>query len=241
MEKEETNILVIEDDAEIARLVQINLEDEGYGVECIDDGKRGFHKIMSESYDLIILDLMLPGMNGIDICKEFRAENSSTPLLMLTAKSEEFDKVLGLELGADDYLTKPFSIRELVARVKALIRRTQKPAEQSAGPTDELISIGSLNIEPAKHKATLDDKSLNLTAKEFDLLTLFARNPGRAFTRQELLNEVWGYQFNGYEHTVNTHINRLRAKIEPDPSEPKYLKTVWGVGYRFTEKEVLSQ
>lgn len=236
-----SHILIVEDDSEISELVRINLKDQGYRVDVAIDGSEGYQKIRKGSYELVILDLMLPGMDGLNICKKMRSQNDETPVLMLTAKSEEFDKVLGLELGADDYLTKPFSIRELVARVKALIRRTQKPAEQSAGPTDELISIGSLNIEPAKHKATLDDKSLNLTAKEFDLLTLFARNPGRAFTRQELLNEVWGYQFNGYEHTVNTHINRLRAKIEPDPSEPKYLKTVWGVGYRFTEKEVLSQ
>lgn len=234
------NILVIEDDAEIARLVQINLEDEGYAVTSIQDGEKGYRKLTSESYDLIILDLMLPGMNGIDICKKFRANDSSTPLLMLTAKSEEFDKVLGLELGADDYLTKPFSIRELLARIKALLRRARQPSMKTgAQQNPEMLTFGNLVIEPDKHKVSLSDKVLDVTAKEFELLLLFAKHPGHAFSRAELLNKVWGYQFDGYEHTVNTHINRLRSKIEEDPSNPVFLKTVWGVGYRFTEPDEL--
>ncbi|MDX1619319.1 MAG: response regulator transcription factor [Balneolaceae bacterium] len=234
------HILVIEDDKEISRLVRINLEDEGYSVECVGDGDEGYRKIKSGSHDLIILDLMLPGMNGIDICKKFRAEDSSTPLLMLTAKSEEFDKVLGLELGADDYLTKPFSIRELQARIKALLRRARQPSKGSGDPDQEArIQYGPLIIEPDKYKVSLDGKMLDVTAKEFELLLLFARHPGHAFSRQELLNKVWGYQFDGYEHTVNTHINRLRSKIEKDPSNPVFLKTVWGIGYRFTEPDEL--
>lgn len=235
---EQPTILIIEDDTEIARLVQINLKDEGYSVELVQNGNEGYNKITSGTYDLIILDLMLPGMNGIDICKKFRADDTSTPLLMLTAKSEEFDKVLGLELGADDYLTKPFSIHELLARIKALLRRAQQPpinAEEKRGS----LSYGNLIIEPDKHKVSLEDKTLDVTVKEFELLLLFARHPGHAFSRQELLNKVWGYQFDGYEHTVNTHINRLRSKIEEDPSNPVYLKTVWGVGYRFTEPDEL--
>lgn len=232
------NILIIEDDIEIARLVQINLKDEGYSVELVQNGNEGYNKITSGPYDLIILDLMLPGMSGIDICKKFRADDTSTPLLMLTAKSEEFDKVLGLELGADDYLTKPFSIRELLARIKALLRRAQQPS-MTAGVKREPLAYGNLVIEPDKRKVSLGDKILNVTVKEFELLLLFARHPGHAFSRQELLNKVWGYQFDGYEHTVNTHINRLRSKIEEDPSNPLYLKTVWGVGYRFTEPDEL--
>lgn len=233
------HILVVEDDAEIARLVQINLEDEGYVVELVHDGDEGYRKIQSAEYDLIVLDLMLPGMNGIDICKKFRAEDAATPLLMLTAKSEEFDKVLGLELGADDYLTKPFGIRELLARIKALLRRARQPSMTAKRPNAERLEFGNLVIEPDKHKVRLNNDELDVTAKEFDLLMLFAQNPGHAFSRQELLNKVWGYQFDGYEHTVNTHINRLRAKIEDDPSNPEYLKTVWGVGYRFSEPEEL--
>ncbi|WP_073062933.1 response regulator transcription factor [Fodinibius roseus] len=233
------NILIIEDDTEIARLVQINLKDEGYSVEFVQNGHKGYRMITSGDYDLIILDLMLPGMSGIDICKKFRADDTSTPLLMLTAKSEEFDKVLGLELGADDYITKPFSIRELLARVKALLRRAQQPS-MSASTSRDPLSFGNLLIEPVKHQVRLGDRILEVTAKEFELLLLFARHPGRTFSRQELLDNVWGYQFDGYEHTVNTHINRLRSKIEEDPSDPTYIKTVWGVGYRFTELDELN-
>lgn len=234
------HILIVEDDSEICELVRINLEDQGYVVEIAEDGNTGYQKIQEDSYDLIILDLMLPGIDGLEICKRMRADHDETPLLMLTAKSEEFDKVLGLELGADDYLTKPFSIRELIARVKALIRRAAaEPAGTASSEDQAAITVGEITVDPSKHKVTLEGKSLDLTSKEFDLLTLFVKNPGHAFSRQELLNKVWGYQFNGYEHTVNSHINRLRSKIESDPSNPTYLKTVWGVGYRFAEEEEL--
>lgn len=234
-------ILIIEDDREIAELVNINLEDNGFEVEITGDGDEGYRKVTSEQYDLIILDLMLPGMDGLEICKKLRQENTTTPLLMLTAKSEEFDKVLGLELGADDYLTKPFSIRELLARVKALLRRSKHQSEDSIKQEiPDKIEMGRLVIEPPKHMAKLKGNRLDLTAKEFELLLLFVQNPGHTFSREDLLNRIWGYQFNGYEHTVNTHINRLRSKIEEDPSEPRYLKTVWGVGYRFAEKDELS-
>lgn len=234
-----SDILIVEDDTEISRLVEINLADLGYRVDTAEDGDGGYRKISEGDFDLVILDLNLPGMDGLEICKKMRAENNDTPLLMLTAKSEEFDKVLGLELGADDYLTKPFSIRELMARVKALIRRSSKPPETRNHASDDTLSIGSLTIEPEKYKAYLDNELLELTAKEFELLTVFARDPGHAFSRSELLNEVWGHRFDGYEHTVNSHINRLRSKIEADPSNPVYIKTVWGVGYRFAEKDEL--
>jgi DNA-binding response OmpR family regulator len=159
---------------------------------------------------------------------------------MVTAKTEEVDKVLGLELGADDYITKPFSIREVMARVKAMFRRVEVDQEaQEQSEENAPIQYDGLVVEPTKHKVTVDGESVDLTSKEYELLLLFARNPGRAYSRQELLDEVWGYQYNGYSHTVNTHINRLRNKIEPDPSSPRFVKTVWGVGYRFAEREEL--
>ena len=180
---------------------------------------------------------MLPGVDGIDICKEIRSEQRFTPVLILTSRSEEFDRVLGLELGADDYLTKPFSIRELLARVKAIFRRVEAVRENVAGEGKTRLRSGDLTIDVEKRKVTLAGATVELTAKEFDLLVLFARNPGRAYTRQALLDAVWGYTFEGYDHTVNSHINRLRAKIEQDPSHPHYIQTVWGVGYKFTDEE----
>ena len=181
---------------------------------------------------------MLPKLDGLEVCKTLRAEGNNTPILMLTSKSEEFDKVLGLELGADDYLTKPFSIHELLARIKANLRRVEVDKKQIAGSAQkESLAIGNLSIEPDKRKVTVNGNVISLTPKEFELLHLFVSNPGKAFSRSELLEEIWGYQFEGYDHTVNSHINRLRNKIEEDPSEPRYLKTVWGVGYRFAEPE----
>jgi DNA-binding response OmpR family regulator len=183
---------------------------------------------------------MLPKLDGLEICKKLRAEEIQTPILMLTARSEEFDKVLGLELGADDYLTKPFSIRELLARIKANLRRVEveHKSSQSLVENRKLV-FKDLVIDPQKRKVTLNDEVISLTPKEFELLQLFASNPGKAFSRQELLEKIWGYQFEGYDHTVNSHINRLRNKIEEEPSDPYYLKTVWGVGYRFAELEEL--
>jgi DNA-binding response OmpR family regulator len=180
---------------------------------------------------------MLPGMSGTEVCRQLRERERATPILMLTAKSEERDKVLGLDLGADDYVTKPFSIRELLARVRALLRRVELDQPEEA-PAE--IAFGDLVIEPAKRKVRVAGEPVELTAKEFDLLNLFAQHPGRAFSRQELLDKVWGYQYAGYSHTVNSHINRLRSKIEPDPSAPRYVQTVWGVGYRFAEEEDLA-
>jgi DNA-binding response OmpR family regulator len=176
---------------------------------------------------------MLPGMSGTEVCRQLREKERTTPILMLTAKSEERDKVLGLDLGADDYVTKPFSIRELLARVRALLRRVELDQPEEA-PAE--IAFGDLVIEPAKRKVQVAGENVELTAKEFDLLNLFAQHPGRAFSRQELLDKVWGYQYAGYSHTVNSHINRLRSKIETDPSAPRYVQTVWGVGYRFAEE-----
>lgn len=229
-------VLIVEDDQDIAHLVALHLRDTDCEVETVADGQRGLERAREGEHDLIILDLMLPGIDGLEICRRVRARSEYTPILMLTARSSEVDRVLGLELGADDYLTKPFSILELVARVKALFRRMN--ALQSAESSNELspIVLPDLAIEPEKRSVRVRGESVDLTAKEFDLLLHFARQPGRVFTRTQLLDGVWGYGHEGYEHTVNSHINRLRSKIEEDPAAPRYILTVWGVGYRFAEK-----
>ncbi len=238
-------ILVIEDDHDIAALVQLHLRDLDVEADIAHDGVSGWELLSAGSYDLVVLDLALPGMDGLEICRRLRALPHYTLILMLTSKDSEFDRVLGLELGADDYLTKPFSVRELVARVKALFRCTEaqrgnRPAtwdcppavSGSSGPT---VRSGELFIETDKRKVTIGGEPLALTAKEFDLLHLFACHPGRVYTRTQLLDLVWGAGFEGYEHTVNSHINRLRGKIEKDVAHPLYLLTVWGVGYKFAE------
>ena len=230
-------VLLIEDDPDIAELLELHLKDLDMNLDKAGDGESGLDKALDNDYELVILDLMLPKMNGLDVCKKIREKKKSLPILMLTAKSDEFDKVLGLELGADDYLAKPFSIRELIARIKAIIRRVNAVIEdQTTSDISELL-FGPLKINLDKRKVELNNKVIDLTAKEFDLLALFAANPGKAYTRESLLNLVWGYQFSGYEHTVNSHINRLRAKIEKDPSQPSFIRTVWGVGYKFAEYE----
>jgi len=233
---DERRILLVEDDPDIADLLELHLGDQGHDVDVVDDGDEGLERALNEAYDLILLDIMLPGTDGFDICRRLRQEEIPTPILMVTAKSEEVDKVLGLELGADDYITKPFSIREVLARVKAMLRRVEVD-QDGVGADDAPIEFGDLVIEPTKRRVTVRGDAVDLTSKEYELLLLFAKNPGRAYSREELLDEVWGYQYSGYSHTVNTHINRLRNKIERDPSEPQYVKTVWGVGYRFAEPE----
>ncbi len=231
-------VLIIEDDPDIADLLQIHLRDLDMQLDRAEDGMNGLQKALEEEYELIILDIMLPEMDGLEVCRRIRERKRSLPILMLTAKSEEFDKVLGLELGADDYITKPFSIRELVARIKSIIRRVNTLREEKKD-TDEPVELefADLKINLEKRKVILKGKTIELTAKEFDLLALFASHPGKAYTRENLLNIVWGYQFSGCDHTVNSHINRLRSKIESDPSNPKYIKTVWGVGYKFAEED----
>ena len=231
-------ILIIEDDKDIAELVALHLRDEGYGVDVILDGSEGLTRAQNGDYDLIVLDLMLPGTDGLTICRQLRGENNMVPILMLTAKSSELDRVLGLEMGADDYLTKPFSIRELVARVKAQLRRSDILSAQSSNQNSEQhdsISAGTMAIDVERRHVTIKGETVELTAKEFDLLLYFSSHPGRVYSRTQLLDQVWGYGHEGYEHTVNSHINRLRAKIEQDPANPNFVLTVWGVGYKFTE------
>jgi two-component system alkaline phosphatase synthesis response regulator PhoP len=215
-------VLIVEDDPRIVELLKLHLGDIGLRAEAASNGSRGLKRALEAEYRLIILD----------VCKKIR-EQRKTPVLMLTARSEELDKVLGLELGADDYITKPFSIRELLARIKAILRRTEDYGPGTSVEAEEQIRHGELRIDLEKRLVFLGERSVELTAKEYDLLVLFARNPGRAYDRQQLLDLVWGYQFEGYQHTVNSHINRLRGKIERDPSNPEYIKTVWGFGYRF--------
>ena len=228
-------VLIVEDHREIADLVAFHLEDSGYAPVVVRDGDEGMRKAREGAFDLAILDLTLPGADGLAICREIRRRSELVPVLMLTARSDEVDRVLGLEVGADDYLTKPFSIRELIARVRALFRRVDAAAEAPAGGGDAPVRVGGLAIDPARRRVSLDGRQVELTAREFDLLLHFARQPGRVFTRAQLLDLVWGYGHEGYEHTVNTHINRLRAKIEKDPSKPHFIRTVWGVGYRFMD------
>jgi DNA-binding response OmpR family regulator len=232
-------VLIDEDDPDIGRLVSLQLTELDCETRLIADGVSGLAEAEAGNYDLVILDLMLPRMDGLQICRRLRAQPGYTPILMLTAKSSELDRVLGLELGADDYLTKPFSMLELAARVKAVFRRAdhaQAAAATQAAAGTQVIEAGGLRIDLERHEVLVDGKPVELTAKEFELLAYFARAPGRVYTRAQLLDQVWGYSHSGYEHTVNSHINRLRNKIERDAGNPDYIQTVWGVGYKFADR-----
>lgn len=203
---------------------------------CIANGREALERATSEKFDMLILDIMLPEVDGLEICRTVRGTNRNIPILMLTAKSSEIDRVLGLELGADDYMTKPFSTLELVARVKALLRRARISEETSTEQAEHNINFKALSIDIENRRLFIADKEVELTPKEFDLLHHFVVNPGRVFSRMQLLDKVWGYSYEGYHHTVNSHINRLRTKIETDPHEPEYILTRWGVGYEFAKR-----
>ncbi len=222
-------ILIVDDNPKIVELVRLYLEKDGYRVFVAYDGLEALEVARQKQPDLIVLDLLLPGMDGLDVCRILRAE-SEVPIIMLTAKSTEEDKLVGLELGADDYLTKPFSPRELVARIRAVLRRVGKEAAQ--GPAE--LRFADLLIDRRSHEVQVRGEPVHLTPTEFRLLEVLAREPGRAFTRLELLDRVFGYDFEGFERTVDVHIKNLRKKIEPDPKEPTYIKTVYGVGYKFS-------
>ena len=226
-------ILLVEDEQDIAELVSLHLADLCDEFVIARDGYQGMRLATTGRWALTILDLRLPGPDGLEICRAIRRERPYQPILMLTSKSAELDRVLGLETGADDYLTKPFSVLELVARVRAIFRRMESMAPKSDLDSRSRIKAGYLTINPDCREVTLGDRQIDLTAREFDLLNFFASNPGRVFRRADLLDKVWGYGHEGYEHTVNSHINRLRAKIENDPSNPQMIVTVWGVGYKF--------
>jgi len=231
----ERRILVVEAQKDIAELIAMHLRDLGHRVDIANDGNQGLALARSDAHDLIVLDVMLPGIDGLEIVRTLRAEKHSTPVLMLTARSTEIDRVLGLELGADDYLTKPFSIPELQARVKAMLRRVDMHGRPADADVPDRIRVGELSIDTVSHSISLRGEPIQLTTKEYDLLLHFARNPGRVFTRVQLLDAIWGTTYEGYEHNVNTHINRLRGKIEEDPANPRYVLTVRGVGYRFSD------
>jgi len=227
-------VLVIEDNHDIAELVKLHLHDCDAEADVEYSGTAGLARARDRAYDLVILDLMLPGLDGLEVCRRLRERRAYVPILMLTARSSELDRVLGLEMGADDYLTKPFSIRELVARVRAIFRRVDAFGGAGTEP-GHLLEQGGLLMDRDKHSASLHGEPLELTAREFELLWHFASHPGRVYRREQLLDQVWGAGYEGYEHTVNSHINRLRVKLEADPARPQYILTVWGVGYKFND------
>lgn len=227
-------VILAEDDSDISELVRMHLEELQCEVVNFANGAEVYEYARHNSFDLLVLDISLPGMNGMDICRKLRMEKINRPILMLTARSEEIDKVLGLESGADDYITKPFSVRELIARIKAIFRRMEMDTEDEVGP-EQTIKFRGLVIDKKRRKVSLNDERIDLTKKEFNLLFFLAANPGITYDRKELLNKIWSYEFEGYEHTVNSHINRLRAKIEANPNHPEFVLTTWGVGYRFNE------
>lgn len=229
------SILIIEDEKDISDLLSIHLKDLGFKTDRAFDGNEGLLKALNDTHELIVLDIRLPGMDGFEICKKIRMEKIQTPIIMLTSKSEEIDKVLGLEIGADDYITKPFSIREFIARVKVILRRMEQANQEQNEDEEQKIEMDNIFINIPKRTVKVYDKFIELSPKEFDLLILLASNPGKTFTRMQLLNKVWGVEFEGFEHTVNSHINRLRSKIEKDMNKPEFILTTWGVGYKFKD------
>ncbi|GAB5381937.1 MAG: response regulator transcription factor [Aliiglaciecola sp.] len=229
-------VLVVEDDLDIAQLIRVNLSELGIDITHCDDGEQAMQLALENDYSLMILDVMLPHVSGLDICRQVRDKKPQQAIIMLTAKNSETDRVLGLELGADDYMTKPFSVRELQARVRSQLRKVEilKQAIQSKPEESEKpLTIGSLVINQKNHNVIFENNTLDLTATEFELLLHLASHPNQVFSRSQLLESVWGYHHSGYEHTVNSHINRLRAKIEHDATSPSIVQTVWGVGYKF--------
>lgn len=226
-------ILVVDDEPILLKGLRFSLEQEGYEVETAVDGKEAYDKILSNSYDAVILDLMLPGMDGLEVCKKVR-EKSMVPILMLTAKDDDSSKVLGLEYGADDYITKPFNMLELKARIKAILRRVHVSDQTSAS---NIINMGEFSVNTLGRKVIINGQQVNLTAKEFDLLLLLIMNEEKVYSREELLETIWGYEYFGDVRTVDVHVRRLREKIEANSSQPDYILTKWGVGYYFKNKK----
>jgi two-component system alkaline phosphatase synthesis response regulator PhoP len=246
------NILIIEDEIDIAKLIKVHLSELDLHCDICTQGDEALQLALTKDYQLILLDVMLPGISGLDICRQVRQEKPLQSIIMLTSKTSEIDRILGLELGADDYMTKPFSIRELQARVRSQLRRLHaviaKNLIEDNNPVDEEkaeilekigTSIGELQVDHRYHQVTYKNKAINLTATEFELIDFFCKHPDQVFSRAQLLDGVWGYHHNGYEHTVNSHINRLRSKLEEDCAEPKIIQTVWGVGYKLSSAGVM--
>lgn len=227
------SVLVVEDERDIAQLLKLHLSEFCDEVVVADNGRDGLSAAETRPWGLVILDLGLPGIGGLEICRRIRENMGYTPVLMLTAKTSESDRILGLNIGADDYVTKPFSLHELIARVRAIFRRCAALQADSDSEAAPRLQRDGLSIDLEQRRIEVEGRTIELTAREFDLLVHFAQHPGRVYTRAQLLDQVWGYGHEGYEHTVNSHINRLRSKIEPDPSKPRFIVTVWGVGYRF--------
>lgn len=223
-------VLVVDDEKLIVKGIRFSLEQEGMEVDCAYDGEEALEKAKTKEYDMILLDIMLPKLTGLEVCQQIR-EFSSVPIIMLTAKGEDMDKILGLEYGADDYITKPFNILEVKARIKAIMRRVQK--EERKESSDKKLVIGDLKLDCEGRRVFIAGREINLTAKEFDVLELLAKNPNKVYSRENLLNLVWGYEYPGDVRTVDVHIRRLREKIETIPSDPKYVHTKWGIGYYF--------
>lgn len=223
-------VLVVDDEKLIVKGIRFSLEQDGMEVDCAYDGEEALNMVKDKEYDIILLDLMLPKLNGLEVCQQIR-EFSSVPIVMLTAKGEDMDKILGLEYGADDYITKPFNILEVKARIKAIMRRTvkQTAVEEKA----KVVEAGNLKLDCESRRVFINGREINLTAKEFDVLELLVFNPNKVYSRENLLNIVWGYEYPGDVRTVDVHIRRLREKIESNPSDPKYVHTKWGVGYYF--------
>lgn len=223
-------VLVVDDEKLIVKGIRFSLEQDGMEVDCAYDGEEALQMAKNKEYDIILLDLMLPKVDGLSVCQQIR-EFSSGPIVMLTAKGDDMDKIMGLEYGADDYITKPFNILEVKARLKAIMRRTGKPA--AAESKSRVVQVGDLVLDCESRRVTIAGKEINLTAKEFDVLELLVFNPNKVYSRENLLDTVWGYEYPGDVRTVDVHIRRLREKIETNPSEPKYVHTKWGVGYYF--------
>src|SRR6201990_2140280 len=231
------NLLVVEDDEKILEAITEYFSRAGYKVQTAEDGLSGVQAALNDRPDAIVLDLMLPKMDGLAVCRELREKAPYIPILMLTAKDDVVDKVLGLEMGADDYITKPFSLRELEARIKSVLRRTRNGPTTDGMRDEAPIVRGRLRIDSAKREVTIGDRQVELTPKEFDLLRLFASNPRRVFPRKYLLEKIWDYSYEGYDRTIDSHINRLRAKIEDNPENPQMVLTVWGIGYKFSDEQ----
>ena len=237
-------VLIIEDERDIATLIQAHLSELGLESDVVNNGREGLVQALELPYQLIMLDVMLPDISGLDICRQLREAKPMQAIMMLTSRSSETDRVLGLELGADDYLTKPFSVRELQARVRAQIRRARCIAEFSESSLkstehDVVTCVGKLMVDDRCHKVTFNNTDIDLTSTEFELLSFLGKHPDQVFSRTQLLDSVWGYHHSGYEHTVNSHINRLRNKLELDVTCPKIIQTVWGVGYKLSSSGVL--
>jgi two-component system alkaline phosphatase synthesis response regulator PhoP len=231
------SLLVVEDDENISSAISEYFSRAGYTVKTVEDGLMGVKAALDDPPDAVVLDLMLPKMDGLAVCRELREKVNYLPILMLTAKDDVVDKVLGLEMGADDYITKPFSLRELEARIKSVLRRSRNVSNTDGSKDEAPIIRGRLRIDPARREVTIGERQVDLTPKEFDLLRLFAANPGRVFPRKYLLEKIWDYSYEGYDRTIDSHINRLRAKIEANPENPQMVLTVWGIGYKFSDEQ----